>query len=94
MTVSRIFSVAAVAALASFGAQANDLYGTDFEAGFQSTRTRAEVQAEAVQAVSHFKNFYVADTQNATPSQIRRADVRADATAAARAGTIATGNRS
>lgn len=94
MTASRIFSVAAVAALASFGAQANDLYGTDFEAGFQSTRTRAEVRAEAVQAVGHFKNFDVASTGDAVPSNVSRAAVRADALTAARAGAIATGNRS
>lgn len=94
MTASRILSIAAVAALASFGAQANDLYGTDFEAGFQSTRTRAEVQAEAVQAVAHFKNFHVADTRHATPSTVSRDAVRAEAVTAARAGAIATGNRS
>lgn len=94
MTASRIFSVAAVAALASFGAQANDLYGTDFEAGFQSTRTRAEVRAEAVQAVAHFKNFDVASAGDSAPSNVSRAAVRADALTAARAGAIATGNRS
>ena len=46
MSASRIFSVAAVAAFASFAAQA-DTYGAHFQDEVQSTRTRAEVQAEA-----------------------------------------------
>ncbi len=94
MTVSRILSVAAVAAFASFGAQASELYGSEIEAKFQSTRDRAEVQAEAAQAVAHFKNFHVVDTRSASDSKVSRADVRADAVTAARAGAIATGNRS
>ena len=49
MSASRIFSVAAVAAFASFAAQA-DTYGAHFQDEVQSTRTRAEVHAEAVKA--------------------------------------------
>lgn len=94
MTASRILSIAAVAAFASFGAQANDLYGTQFEAGFQSTRARSAVQAEAVQAVSQFKNFEVADRQGDTPSAVTRAAIRAEAVTAARAHLIAVGERS
>ena len=94
MTASRILSIAALAAFASFGAQASELYGSEIEANFQSTRDRAEVQAEAAQAVAHFKNFEVADNQTAAPSTVSRAAVRADAVTAARAGAIATGNRS
>lgn len=94
MTASRILSVAAVATFASFGAQANDLYGANFEAGFQSTRARSTVQAEAAQAVTQFKNFTVADSQGGGASDRSRATVRAEAVTAARAGAIATGDRS
>ena len=41
----RILSVAAAAAFTALGAQASELYGADFEARVQSTRSRAEVQA-------------------------------------------------
>jgi len=90
---SRILSVAAMAAFASFGAQANDLYGTDFEAHFKPTRDRASVQAEAVQAVTQFKNFEASGSLDRVPSVVSRAAVRAEAVTAARAGAIATGER-
>ena len=92
MSASRIFSVAAVAAFASFAAQA-DTYGAHFQDEVQSTRTRAEVQAEAAQAVASnsFKNFVV--EQKRAPSAVARATVRAEAVTAARAGTISIGNR-
>jgi len=93
MTASRILSVAAVAAFASFGAQANDLYGTNFEAGFQSTRARSTVQAEAAQAVTQFKNFTLPN-QSGAASDVSRTTVRAEAVTAARAGAIALGERS
>ncbi|OGB25955.1 MAG: hypothetical protein A3E23_10830 [Burkholderiales bacterium RIFCSPHIGHO2_12_FULL_65_48] len=91
-TTARTLSIAAVAAFASLGAQANDLYGTDFEASFQSTRTRAEVRAEAAQAVTQFKNFVV--ESKAAPSTLDRASVREQAVQAARLRQIAVGNRS
>ncbi|WP_119967255.1 DUF4148 domain-containing protein [Simplicispira lacusdiani] len=93
MTASRILSVAAVAAFASFGAQASELYGTNFEAGVQSTRARSTVQAEAAQAVTQFKNFTVAAPAGAA-SDVSRTTVRAEAVTAARAGAIALGDRS
>ena len=68
----RILSVAAAAAFTALGAQASELYGADFEARVQSTRSRAEVQAEATQAVTQFKNF-VAVESNAAPSSVERA---------------------
>ena len=92
MTSARIHSIAAVAALASFSAQA-DTYGANFQDAMQSTRARAEVRAEAAQAVANasFKNFVVANDTVVTRS---REDVRAEAVAAAQARSIATGNRS
>jgi len=93
MNASRILSVAAVAAFASFGAQANDLYGHNFEAQFQSSRDRAAVQAEAARAVTQFKNFTLPDQAGAA-SDVSRTTVRAEAVTAARAGAIALGDRS
>ncbi len=89
----RILSVAAAAAFTALGAQASELYGADFEARVQSTRSRAEVQAEATQAVTQFKNF-VAVESNAAPSIVERASVQAQAVQAARLRLIAIGDRS
>lgn len=93
MTASRLFSAAAIAAFASFGAQASDLYGANFEAGFQSTRDRAAVQTEAVPAVSQFKDFTPASQWDRASAATTREAVRAEAVTAARSGTIAIGER-
>ena len=92
-SIARTLSLAAVAAFASLGAQAGELYGSHIEASFQSTRSRAEVRAEAVQAVTQFKNFVVAES-NTAPSTVDRASVHAQAVQAARQRQIAVGNRS
>lgn len=92
-SIARTLSIAAVSVFASLGAQASELYGAGFEAGFQSTRSRAEVQAEATQAVTQFKNF-VAVESNAAPSIVERASVQAQAVQAARLRQIAIGDRS
>ena len=96
MNTARILSIAAVAAFASVGAQAaqtaGDLYGTDFEAGFTASRTRAEVMVEAVQAAPNFKNFYVAPAAAQPATVLTRAAVRDEARVAIRAHEIATGN--
>ena len=91
-SIARTLSLAAVAAFASLGAQASELYGADFEAGFQSTRSRAEVRAEAVQAVTQFKNF-VGVESNTAPSTLDRASVHEAAVQAARQRQIAVGER-
>ena len=92
-SIARTLSIAAVTAFASLGAQAGELYGSHIEASFQSTRTRAEVQLEAAQAVTQFKNF-VAVESNAAPSIVERASVQAQAVQAARLRQIAIGDRS
>ena len=98
MNTARILSIAAVAAFASIGAQAvelnGNLYGTNFEANFQSTRSSADVRAEGVKALSNFAKGPVADHAARAVSTQERTAVRADAVTAARAGQIATGNRS
>ncbi len=91
MTAARILSIAAITALTSFAAQA-DTYGANFQSEFESSRTRAEVHAEAVKAVPHFKNF--STRQESASADVSRESVRAEAVTAARAGKIATGNRS
>ena len=98
MNTARILSIAAVAAFASIGAQAaelnGDLYGTDFESRVQSTRSSTEVRAEGHAALPNFAKGPVADHAARTLSTLERTAVRADAVTAARAGQIATGNRS
>lgn len=94
MTFSRILSVAAVAAFASVGAQASDLYGAGFDTQAPSTQSRAAVHAQAVQAVAQFKNYEAVDAAQASPSTMSRTAVRSEAVVANRAGAIATGNRS
>lgn len=91
-SIVRTLTLAAAAAFASLGVQASELYGTDFEAGFQSTRTRAEVRAEAAQAVTQFKNHVVVES-NAVPSTLDRASVHEEAVRAARRHQIAVGER-
>ena len=90
-SIARTLSIAAVAAFASLGAQAGELYGSHIEASFQSTRTRAEVQLEAAQAVTQFKNYVV--ESNTAASKVERATVQAEAVKAARQRQIAVGER-
>lgn len=91
-SIARTLSIAAVAAFASLSAQASNLYGANFEAGFQSTRTRADVSAEAAQAVTQFKNYVV--ESDIAASKVERTTVQAEAVKAARLRQIAVGNRS
>jgi hypothetical protein len=44
--------------------------------------------------VPHFKNFVAPASLDRAPTTVSRESVRAEAVTAARAGTIATGNRS
>ena len=90
----RILSVAAAAAFTALGAQASELYGADFEARVQSTRSSADVRAEGQQALASFAKGPVADHAARAVSTQDRTAVRAEAVTAARAGKIATGNRS
>lgn len=101
MNTARILSIAAIAALSSLGAQAQDqfdtVYGINYQAQTQSERTRAEVNAEAVQAVAHFKNDVVGSApapQATAGTALSRDAVRAEAVMAVRSGTLASGIRS
>ena len=88
---ARFLSIAAVAAFASFGAQADEADASQFATKFETNRTRAEVQAEAAS---------VAQTRSIEPAGSRvltytsdRAAVRAQAAEALRAGQIPSGER-
>ena len=85
---------AALAVCASVGVQAQtpaagDVYGLNFDANAVSTRSRAEVQAEAVQALPHFKDFAPDEAQTAA-SVLSREAVQAAADTALRTHTLDT----
>ena len=88
---ARFLSVAAVAAFASFGAQADEADSSQFALKFDTNRTRAEVQAEAVvEAKTH--NMEPAGSRVVTyKSTADRAAVRAQAAEAVRTGQIPSG---
>jgi len=92
MTSSRLLAVAALAGLTAFGAHADEFYGGDRAVAFEGARTRAEVQAEAVQAV---KNFTLVSSSSVvhTParSDLARTEVRAQTAQAVRLGQIGYG---
>ncbi len=98
MNTARILSIAAVAAFASMGAQAfeanGELYGSEIESRFQSTRTRAEVRAEGQKALPEFAKGPIADRAALVQSTRERPAVRSEGVTAARANLIATGERS
>lgn len=92
MNASKFFAVAALSVLASVGAHADEADGSQFALKFEGNRTRAEVQAEGVQA---------AKTRNSEPagsrvaarvnSTVDRDTVRAQAAEAVRLGQISAG---
>ncbi|HAU58176.1 MAG TPA: DUF4148 domain-containing protein [Comamonadaceae bacterium] len=98
MNTARILSIAAMAAFASMGAQAfepnGELYGSEIESRFQSTRDRAEVRAEGQKALPEFAKGPIADRAALVQSTRERPAVRSEAVTAARAQLIATGERS
>jgi hypothetical protein len=88
---ARFLSLAAVAAFASFGAQADEVDASQFATQFETSRTRAEVLAEATA---------VPQTSGAIPSGSRalvysssadRGAVNAQAVDALRTGKISSG---
>ena len=88
---ARFLSLAALAAFASFGAQADEADSSQFATQFQTSRTRAEVQAEAA-TVPATRSLEPAGSRVVTyKSTADRAAVRAQAAEAVRAGQIPTG---
>jgi outer membrane protein W len=96
MNASRILAVAALAAVASFGAQADEADASQYVVQFHGTRSRAEVQAEAVKATGDRSIELAANgTQTlAAASTTDRAAVRAETVLALRQHQIPSGERS
>ena len=90
-TTARFLSSAAVAAFASFGAQADEADASQFATKFETNRTRVEVMAEA-SAVAKTRSIEPAGSRVVTyKSTADRAAVRAQAADAVRTGQISSG---
>ncbi|EFX60006.1 hypothetical protein DAPPUDRAFT_125871 [Daphnia pulex] len=90
---ARFLSIAAVAAFASFGAQADEADASQFATKFETNRTRAEVAAEAA-TVAQTRSIEPAGSRVVTyKSTADRAAVRAQAAEAVRTGQISYGER-
>eukprot|EP01037_Dinobryon_pediforme_P011830 gene11830-11918_t len=88
---ARFLSIAAVAAFASFGAQADEADASQFATKFETNRTRAEVAAEAA-TVAQTRSIEPAGSRVVTyKSTADRAAVRAQAAEALRTGQISSG---
>ena len=88
---ARFLSLAAVAAFASFGAQADEADGSQFALKFETSRTRAEGASEAA-TVAQTRSLEPAGSRVVTyTSTADRAAVRAQAAEAVRTGKIPSG---
>jgi hypothetical protein len=96
MNTSRILAVAVLAAAASFGAQADEADASQYAVQFHGTRSRAEVQAEAVKSVGDRSQELAANGPQtlSAPSTTDRVTVRAETVRAVRLGQIPSGERS
>jgi hypothetical protein len=94
MNTSRILAVAALAAVASFGAQADEADASQYAVQFHGTRTRPEVQAEAVTKVANHSQEPAGSRVLTVESKADRATVRAETAQAVRLGQIPSGERS
>ncbi|GAA4427344.1 DUF4148 domain-containing protein [Acidovorax lacteus] len=91
MNVSRMLSIAALAAVASFGAQADEADGSQFALQAETNRTRAEVQAEAATVAATRSQEPAGSRVLSAQSSADRAAVRAQAADAVRTGQISFG---
>ena len=88
---ARFLFIAAVAAFASFGAQADEADASQFATKFETNRTRAEVQAEAA-TMAQTRRIEPAGSRVVTyKSTADRAAVRAQAAETLRTGQISSG---
>ena len=92
MNTKSIIALAAFAALASTGVRADEADASQYAAQFQGSRTRAEVQAEAV-TVAATRSTEPAGSRIAAPvkSAVDAREVRAQAAQALRLGQISHG---
>ena len=89
MNTTRLITIAALSAAAAFGAHADEADGSQFAARADSQRSRAEVQAEARNPVRISNGS--TGVHAVTQSGVDRSEVRAQAAAAVRNGTIPQG---
>lgn len=95
MNASKFFAVAALATVASFGAHADEADGSQFAVQFNSTRSVAEVRAEATAKVTnHSQEPAGSRVLASVPSTTERAAVRAQAAEAVRLGQLPRGEAS
>lgn len=89
MKTTYLFAAAAIATFAAFGAHAGEAEYSQNSQNFSSTRTAADVQAEALKPVriTNGGTGYVGQTDSAKSS----ASVRTEGAMAARAGTTSRG---
>lgn len=90
-TISRFLSVSAVAALASFGAHADEADASQYALKFETHRTRAEVAAEAATVVKTRSVHPAGSLALAYQSTADRTTVRAAIAEAMRKGEISSG---
>jgi hypothetical protein len=88
-TTTRLFAICAFTTLSAFAAHADEADGSERALSFTSTRSAAEVRAEAAMPVriGNGSTGFI----GVTSSGVTRADVRAEAAAALRAGRISQG---
>lgn len=89
MKTTKLFAIAALSTLAAFGAHADEADSSQFAVQFKSTRSVAEVRAEAVNPVktSNGGTGFI----GVTNSGLERSTVRAQAISALRNGEIPQG---
>jgi len=88
---ARFLSIAAVAAFASFGAQADEADASQFATKFETSRTRAEVMAEASAVPQTSGSIPVGSRALVFTSSADRGAVSAQAVDALRTGKISSG---
>lgn len=97
MNASKFFAVAALVALGCGGAYADEAEGSQFVLKYNSTRSRAEIHAEVLQAVKTGATPTLSYEPRGSrvivlpPSTQQRATVRAEAAQALRRGLIPHG---
>ena len=93
MNFARIASIAAHAAVASYGPHADEADGSQFALKAETSRTRAEVQAEAASVAATRSLEPAGSRVLSVQSSADRAAVRAEAAQALRAGQIRAGEQ-
>lgn len=89
MNTSKLFAIAAIATLATFGAHADEADGSQYAHAVSAARTSAEVRAEALKPVkigNGSTGVHALMESKRTPEA-----VRADASVAARGGMTSRG---